>query len=84
MDGFWQAYFLQSGVGWAAIGAMLAVMFGGWGSANGIRIAAGQAGGVLSEKPELFGKLFALMVLPGTLWALSQWLERRESDFFTY
>jgi len=66
MEGFWQAYFVQSGAGWAVIGAMLAVMFGGWGSAKGIRIAAGQAAGVLSEKPELFGKLFALMVLPGT------------------
>jgi V/A-type H+-transporting ATPase subunit K len=64
--GFWQVYFLESGVGWTVIGAMLAVMFGGWGSAKGIRIAAGQAAGVLSEKPELFGKLFALMVLPGT------------------
>ena len=62
----WQTYFTESGVGWAAIGAMCAVMFGGWGSAKGIRIAAGQAGGVMSEKPELFGKLFALMVLPGT------------------
>jgi len=64
--GFWQVYFVQSGAGWAVIGAMLAVMFGGWGSAKGIRIAAGQAAGVLSEKPDLFGKLFALMVLPGT------------------
>ncbi|MFW6163190.1 MAG: V-type ATP synthase subunit K [Planctomycetota bacterium] len=66
MDGFWQAYFVHSGAGWAVLGAMLAVMFGGWGSAKGIRIAAGQAAGVLSEKPELFGRLFALMVLPGT------------------
>ena len=59
-------YFLQTGLGWAVAGAMAAVMLGGLGSARGIRIAAGQAAGVLSEKPELFGKLLILMALPGT------------------
>ena len=57
---------VQTGVGWALIGAMLAVMFGGMGSARGIRIAATQAAGVMSEKPELFGRLLVLMALPGT------------------
>ncbi len=57
---------VQTGVGWALIGAMLAVMFGGMGSARGIRIAAAQAAGVMSEKPELFGRLLVLMALPGT------------------
>jgi V/A-type H+-transporting ATPase subunit K len=66
MDAFWQMYFTQTGIGWAAIGAMVAVMFGGAGSARGIRVAAGQAAGVLSEKPEMFGKLLVLMALPGT------------------
>ncbi|MFP4055651.1 MAG: V-type ATP synthase subunit K [Candidatus Brocadiia bacterium] len=66
MELFWQHYFTQSGIGWAVIGAMFAVMFGGAGSARGIRIAAGQAAGVLSEKPEMFGKLLVLMALPGT------------------
>ena len=66
MDAFWQIYFTQSGIGWAVIGGMFAVMFGGAGSARGIRVAAGQAAGVLSEKPELFGKLLVLMALPGT------------------
>ena len=59
-------YFLQGGLGWAVAGAMAAVMLAGVGSARGIRVAAGQAAGVLSEKPELFGKLLILMALPGT------------------
>jgi len=59
-------YFVQTGLGWAVAGAMLAVMFACIGSARGIRIAAAQAAGVLSEKPELFGRLLVLMALPGT------------------
>ena len=61
-----EVYFLQTGIGWAVIGAMFAVMFGGMGSAQGIRIAAAQGAGVMSEKPELFGKLLVLIALPGT------------------
>jgi len=59
-------YFLQSGYAWALAGAMAAVMFGGVGSARGIRTAGAQGGGVLSEQPELFGKLLVLIALPGT------------------
>ncbi|MFA6471465.1 MAG: V-type ATP synthase subunit K [Candidatus Latescibacterota bacterium] len=59
-------YFIHNGVGWAVFGAMMAVMFGCIGSAIGIRIACSQAAGVLSEKPDLFGKLLVLMALPGT------------------
>jgi len=66
MEAFWQLYFTQTGAGWAVLGAMIAVMFGGIGSAQGIRIAGAQAAGALSEKPELFGKLLVLMALPGT------------------
>ena len=66
MAEFLTVYFLQTGIGWAVIGAMFAVMFGGMGSARGIRIAAGQGAGVMSEKPELFGKLLVLIALPGT------------------
>lgn len=66
MEDFVTQYFLATGAGWTVIGAMFAVMFGGVGSARGIRIAGGQAAGVLSEKPELFGKLLVLMALPGT------------------
>ena len=60
------AVLLQSGVGLAVAGAIGAVMFGGVGSAKGIAIAGAQAGGVLSEKPELFGKLLVMIALPGT------------------
>ncbi len=66
MDGLMYQYFVQSGLGWAVAGAMFAVMFSCIGSARGIRLAAAQAAGVLSEKPELFGKLLILMALPGT------------------
>ena len=59
-------YFVQTGVGWAIMGAMFAAMFACIGSARGIRVAASQAAGVLSEKPELYGKLLILMALPGT------------------
>lgn len=61
-----RVYFIETGFGWAAAGAIIAVMLGGVGSATGIRIAGAQAAGVLSEKPELFGKLLVLMALPGT------------------
>ncbi len=47
-------------------GAVLVVILGGYGSAVGIRISGSQAAGVLSEKPELFGKMFVIMALPGT------------------
>jgi V/A-type H+-transporting ATPase subunit K len=70
MDPLWQQiltkYFLQSGLGFAMIGAAAVFSLGGIGSAKGIRISASQAGGVLSEKPELFGKLLVIMALPGT------------------
>lgn len=66
MEEFLRVHFIQTGLGWAGTGALLAVMFGSVGSARGIRIAASQAAGVLSEKPELFGKLLILMAMPGT------------------
>jgi V/A-type H+-transporting ATPase subunit K len=51
---------------WVFSGAVLVVALGGLGSAVGIRISGSQAAGVLSEKPELFGKMFVMMALPGT------------------
>jgi V/A-type H+-transporting ATPase subunit K len=66
MEEFLRVHFLVTGLGWAGSGAMLAVMFGGIGSAGGIRTAVSQAAGVLSEKPELFGRLLVLMAMPGT------------------
>jgi V/A-type H+-transporting ATPase subunit K len=70
MEQLWQRiltdYFINSGLGYAMIGAAGVFSLGCIGSARGIRIAAAQASGVLSEKPELFGKLLVLMALPGT------------------
>ncbi len=66
MDKLIAEYFLNTGFGWAMIGGAAAMMLGCIGSARGIRVAAGQAAGVMSEKPDLFGKLLILMALPGT------------------
>ncbi len=66
MNELLNVYFMQTGMGWAVIGGISAVMFGGIGSARGIRTSCIQGAGVLSEKPELFGKLLVLMALPGT------------------
>ena len=66
MNEFFLKYFVESGLGLAMIGAAVVVALGCIGSARGIRIASGQAAGVLSEKPELFGKLLVLIALPGT------------------
>ena len=48
------------------IGAVLAALLAGIGSAIGIGIAGRSATGVLSEKPERYPQLFLLVVLPGT------------------
>jgi len=66
LNDFFRVYFLETGLGWAAIGAALCMSLASWGSALGIRISASQAAGVLSEKPDLFGKLLVIMALPGT------------------
>ena len=50
----------------AVIGAALCATLAGCGSAIGVGIAGKAAGGVLSEKPDLFGKLLVLQALPGT------------------
>ncbi|MGI6392806.1 MAG: V-type ATP synthase subunit K [Candidatus Izemoplasmatales bacterium] len=50
----------------AIIGAAAAAVFGGLGSALGVQMAGKAAAGVVSEKPELFGKVLILQALPGT------------------
>jgi V/A-type H+-transporting ATPase subunit K len=47
-------------------GIVLAALLGGIGSAIGIFIASRAATGVLSEKPERYGQMFIMVVLPGT------------------
>src|SRR5690554_623047 len=48
------------------IGAALSAALGGAGSAMGVAHAGKSGSGVLSEKPELFGKVLILQALPGT------------------
>ncbi|MDY0064130.1 MAG: V-type ATP synthase subunit K [Bacilli bacterium] len=50
----------------AIAGAGLAAILCGIGSAVGVQMGGKAAAGVLSEKPELFGKLLLLQALPGT------------------
>jgi len=56
----------MSGFAVAVIGAALAAGLACCGSAIGVGIAGKSAAGVMSEKPELFGKLLVLQALPGT------------------
>lgn len=52
--------------GLALLGAGLAALMAGIGSSIGIGLAARSAAGVLSEKPERYGQMFIMVVLPGT------------------
>ncbi len=56
----------MSGLMLALIGAGSAALLAGIGSAIGIGIAGRSATGVLSEKPERYGQMFIMVVLPGT------------------
>jgi V/A-type H+-transporting ATPase subunit K len=50
----------------AIFGAACAAIFAGIGSAIGVQRAGKAAAGVLSEQPDLFGKLLLIQALPGT------------------
>lgn len=51
---------------YAIVGALLATVLAGIGSAVGVALAGRAGSGVLSNKPELFGKVLILQALPGT------------------
>ena len=57
---------MTTGLVIAIFGAFLAAALPGIGSAYGVQIGGQAAAGVVSEKPELFGKLLVLQALPGT------------------
>ena len=57
---------MDMGLALAVLGAALAALLAGIGSAIGIGIAGRTASGVLSEDPDRYGQLFILVVLPGT------------------
>lgn len=54
------------GLAMAVLGGAISAFLAGTGSAIGIATAAQVADGVLSEEPDLFGKLLILVALPGT------------------
>lgn len=56
----------ESGLILALIGALIGAILGGVGSSIGILGAGTTSAGVLSEKPNLFGKLLILTALPGS------------------
>ncbi|MFA5560943.1 MAG: V-type ATP synthase subunit K [Acholeplasmataceae bacterium] len=56
----------MTGLVYALIGAAISAGLGGIGSAMGVAIAGRAASGVISEKPELFGRVLILQALPGT------------------
>jgi V/A-type H+-transporting ATPase subunit K len=55
-----------TGLQWALLGAAVAVVGGGAGSAMGITYIANVASGILTEQPDRFGSLIPLIVIPGT------------------
>jgi V/A-type H+-transporting ATPase subunit K len=50
----------------AVAGAAVAAVLSGFGSAYGVRLGGQAAAGVVSENPELFGKLLVIQALPST------------------
>ncbi len=50
----------------STFGAMLAVGLAGIGSSLGIGTAGTKGAGVLMERPDLFGKILVIMLLPGS------------------
>ena len=55
-----------TGNGWALIGAALAVILAGCGSAYGVGVAGQAAAGVVTEDPGKFAKVLVIQLLPGT------------------
>lgn len=58
--------FEQMGVVYALLGAAIAVLFAGAGSAMGVGVAGQAAAGVVSEDPNKFVQVLVLQLLPGT------------------
>jgi len=56
----------MAGADWALLGAGVAAILGGIGSAWGITVASATVSGILSEDDTKFGKLLPLAAMPGT------------------
>jgi len=61
-----ETFWGMSGTDWALLGAGIAAILGGIGSAIGITAAAGTASGILSEDDTKFGQLLPIAAMPGT------------------
>ncbi|SHI61967.1 V-type ATP synthase subunit K [Lutispora thermophila] len=60
-------FFIQyGGVFFGALGAAIAVLLAGIGSAKGVGMVGEAAAGLVIEEPEKFGKSLVLQLLPGT------------------
>lgn len=57
---------INSGMAIAIIGAVLAALVAGIGSARGVGMVGEAAAGVVSEDPSKFSKVLVLQLLPGT------------------
>ena len=57
---------ISFGTGLAIIGAALAALLAGCGSAIGVGLVGQSCAGVLAQDPSKFGKLLILQLLPGT------------------
>lgn len=58
--------FFNDGLLWAFLGATLATLLPGIGSAKGVGIVGEAATGLVAEDPSKFGKLILLQAIPGT------------------
>ncbi|MGI6012227.1 MAG: V-type ATP synthase subunit K [Ruminococcus sp.] len=56
----------MSGIVWALLGAAVAAIFSGMGSAYGVGVAGQAASGVVTEDPSKFAKVLIIQLLPGT------------------
>ena len=54
------------GTAFAVLGAALAAILSGMGSAKGVGLVGEAAAGVITEDPSKFGKVLILQILPGT------------------
>ncbi|MBR6408066.1 MAG: V-type ATP synthase subunit K [Clostridia bacterium] len=59
-------FLTNSGMFFAVLGAAIAIVLSGIGSAKGVGMASQAASGVLTEDPSKFGKMLVLQLLPGT------------------
>lgn len=57
---------MEFGIVYAVLGAVLAVLMAGIGSAIGVGIAGQAAAGVVTEDPSKFAKVLIMQLLPGT------------------